>query len=504
MGVGRENLAKNGQARNPAADGQAWNLAKNGQARNPAKNGQARNPAKNGQAQNLAVCGERRELGPRREIIPSMLRRLNGWDYRQRAIYQITLTLADRTAPMLGWLEVKGPDGNWVPIEIAGDLGLQPEMIEARVVPSVFGEAVMVALAEMPQHFPQVSILRCQLMPDHVHFIVFVEAPLEKPLGALIRGFKAGATRRWREYLGKNGQARNPAANGQAQNLAKNGQARNPAENGAAAGCGGKGAAVQGDVPANSFAGIPVWCEGYQDTILFRDGQLANMKRYLADNPRRLAIKRLFPDLFRVVGQLAVPLALPNGAGRGFFAALGNRFLLSRPLVQVQVSRRDCVYAREPKPGGGLKIVRDAQGDPVIASSTSVYAEKKAVLFAAAKHGSVLISPCISDGERQIAREALQAGFPLITLLNKGFSKLQKPGGRSFDACAAGRLLMLAPAAWPYQPGEKPMTRFDATAMNRLCQWIVGEDAAEINYHGMQPANIDALAVAAARVERDS
>ena len=462
------------------------------------------NLAKNGQAQNPAVCGERRELGPRHEIIPSMLRRLNGWDYRQRAIYQITLTLADRTAPMLGWLEVKGPDGNWVPIEIAGDLGLQPEMIEARVVPSVFGEAVMVALAEMPQHFPQVSILRCQLMPDHVHFIVFVEAPLEKPLGALIRGFKAGATRRWRENLAKNGQAQNLAKNGQARNPAANGQARNPAENGAAAGCGGKGAAVQGDVPANSFAGIPVWCEGYQDTILFRDGQLANMKRYLADNPRRLAIKRLFPDLFRVAGQLAVPLALPNGPGRGFFAALGNRFLLSRPLVQVQVSRRDCAYVREPKPGGGLKIVRDAQGNPVIASSTSVYDEKKAALFAAAKHGSVLISPCISDGERQIAREALQAGFPLITLLNKGFSKLQKPGGRSFDACAAGRLLMLAPAAWPYQPGEKAMTRFDATAMNRLCQWIVGEDAAEINYHGMQPANIDALAVAAARVERNS
>ena len=57
---------------------------------------------------------------------------------------------------------------------------------------------------------------------------------------------------------------------------------------------------------------------------------------------------------------------------------------------------------------------------------------------------------------------------------------------------------MLAPAAWPYQPGEKPMTRFDATAMNRLCQWIVGEGAAEINYHGMKPANIDDLARKAA------
>ena len=109
-----------------------------------------------------------------------------------------------------------------------------------------------------------------------------------------------------------------------------------------------------------------------------------------------------------------------------------------------------------------------------------------------------MLSPCVSDGERQIAREALAAGLPLVTMANKGFSKLQKPSGRYFDACAEGRLLMLAPAAWPYQPGEKPMTRFDATAMNRLCQWIAGEGAAEINYHGMKPANIDDLARKAA------
>jgi hypothetical protein len=34
--------------------------------------------------------------------------------------------------------------------------------------------------------------------------------------------------------------------------------------------------------------------------------------------------------------------------------------------------------------------------------------------------------------------------------------------------------LMLAQANWPYVPGEKAMTRADAMAMNRLCQWIAG------------------------------
>ena len=41
------------------------------------------------------------------------------------------------------------------------------------------------------------------------------------------------------------------------------------------------------------------------------------------------------------------------------------------------------------------------------------------------------------------------------------------------------------------------MTRFDATALNRLAQWLAGDGAAEINYHGMRPDNIDSLAAAA-------
>ena len=187
----------------------------------------------------------------------------------------------------------------------------------------------------------------------------------------------------------------------------------------------------------------------------------------------------------------------PRAQARGYFSALGNRFLLGRPLAQVQVSRRFFGYKRVAKSGRGLKIAKDAAGEPIVEFSTPDFEKRREELFAAAKRGAVLLSPCVSDGERQIAREALATGLPLITMANKGFSPLQKPSGRYFDACADGKLLMLAPAAWPYQPGEKPMTRFDATAMNRLCQWVAGEGAAEINYHGMKPENIDALALKA-------
>ena len=238
------------------------------------------------------------------------------------------------------------------------------------------------------------------------------------------------------------------------------------------------------------FHGL-LWKEGFQDTILWREGQLENMIAYLQANPIRRALKAANPQLFHQVIDLEV-----DGL---HFSALGNRHLLDRPLVQVQCSRRDFAYERVSDAGGGMKIAKDADGEPRVAFSSATFEDRLASLLAVAEHGSVLLSPCVSDGERQIARQALVRGLPLIAMRNMGFGKLEKPSGRLFDACAAGRYLMLAPAAWPYTAAKKEMTRFDAVAMNRLCQWLAREGAAEINYRGMRPADIDALAKAAAQ-----
>ena len=71
-----------------------------------------------------------------------------------------------------------------------------------------------------------------------------------------------------------------------------------------------------------------------------------------------------------------------------------------------------------------------------------------------------------------------------------------------FNITAAGNLLMLAPIAWPYLPGEKKMTRIDACILNRIAQWLSGDGAVEIKYRGVEPAEIDRLAAEA--IERGS
>ncbi len=384
----------------------------------------------------------------RLETVHRMTRRCDGWDYRQRAIYQVTLVQADRARPLLGRLVINDPKA-------------PPEAVTARVEPSELGAAILAHWKRLGDFTPEIKPLFCQLMPDHLHAILEVTRPMAKPLGNAIGGFKTGCEKIYRELAhsaqNKAHSAQNKALS--AQDKALSAQNKAPPERNRRA-C---------SVPEARASGAPrLWAAGFQDSILFRAGQLDAMFNYLRDNPRRLAVKRLFPDLFRAVA--ALRRSLPSLGVVGAFAALGNRFLLDRPLVQVQLSRRDFAYRREPKAGGGLKIARDAAGEPLVAQESAAFTAKAEALLARARQGAALLSPCVSEGEREIARRAFAEGLPLVVLRNKGFAPLEKPGGRHFDACAAGRLLMLAPAAWPHVPGEKPMTRRDALALNRLAQ----------------------------------
>ena len=454
----------------------------------------------------------------RLETKHSMLRRCRGWDYRQPCIYMITLVLADRRSKALGRLALPHHDRELHDRNLALPRHAQDRPRQAQDRPrqaqgggacfvpgaaapsssagafialSPAGEAVFAEFRRIGEHHPEIKPLFMQVMPDHVHFIIQVLRPMARPLGQAIAGFKGGSSK---AAIGKGG----------------------------------------------------LWAEGFQDSILFHEGQLEAMFNYLRDNPRRLAVKQCMPEFFRMRNDicLALPrqaqdrnLALPRQAQdrplhaqdrprqaqdvgacfepgaaapgltaiSGFtahFSAIGNLFLLDSPsIIQVQCSRADFAYKRIEKAqsgrseyrSSGRKIARDADGTPIAEKTTPQFEEKRDGLLAAAKHGAVLISPCISDGEREIARLAFAASLPVIALRNMGFSPLYKPGGKLFDKTVNGKLLLLAPAAWPYCTAEKPMTRFDACVMNRLAQLIAGPGAAEINYKGMKPRDIERL-----------
>ena len=299
----------------------------------------------------------------------------------------------------------------------------------------------------MPEFTPEIEVLGVQMMPEHLHGVLRVLRRMDKPLGEQLRGFKIGATKIARE-LG-----------------------------------------VLPRIDAREPRGQGLFADGFVDNILGDDKAIANALAYIADNPRRLWEKRAHPELFRVLRDLQVELpgllsGIDAGERQGHFVAIGNQSLLrASHILQVQCSRSHFAYRRMPN-GDLIKEAPFAMVSPE-------FNDKAECLLAAAAHGAVLVSPCISHGEKEIARRAFLAGSKVITLSNKGFSPLYKPGGKLFDQCADGNLLMLAPAAWEYLPGEKKITRLDACALNRIAQLLAGDGAVEINYKGAQVGDID-------------
>ena len=301
------------------------------------------------------------------DLKPSMKRRRVGHDYQSRCIYMITLVVKERR-PLLGSLTGNG------------------ETTPAIVEPSPLGQAVIQSLINLPKFYPQIAIWTFQLMPDHLHFIVFVKERIPVHLGKVINGFKVGCNRAYKEL-------------------------------------------VKGDTPG-------LWEDGYNDLILDRDGQLQRMKAYIHDNPRRLAIKRNHADLFQVQRNIKV--------GKYTFAALGNVFLLDAPcLLQVQCSRK----------------LTPLQINATVQRFLSL-----------AQNGAVLISPSISPGEKAVMKAAFEHGFPVIVLQENGFAPLAKPGGRRFDACAQGRLLMLAP--WEHHNDRRVIKRNQCLDLNEMARVI--------------------------------
>ena len=410
-----------------------------------------------------------------RDVIHRMGRRCRKWNYRGKGVYQITLTLADRASRALGRLcfdEARG----------------------AFVEPSEIGRLVEATLAELPRQWPGVAVLESQLMPDHLHFDLAVREEQKRPLGAIVGSFKSKTTSRWLELSRSLSRTRESARDVAASlsprdSFAKAGGSRDS--------CAAPSLSVDGSCAAPTSCAAPraarsllLWAAGFVDNILFDARARAASRDYLADNPRRLWEKKTHPELFTVLRDL--PAELGEGFGVGHFAAIGNHNLLkTHSILQVQCSRRFFAY------------LRDARGRPLKDATPRVetpeFRESCEALLEEAAKGAVLVSPCISEGEREIARRAFLAGRRVITLANKGFSPLYKPGGKLFDVCTSGNLLMLAPINWPYLPGEKKMTRLDACVLNRLAQLIAGPGAVEIVYKGIRPEDVDNLALAAVK-----
>jgi len=331
---------------------------------------------------------------------PSMLRRCVGHDYTGRQIYMITMVTEGRRA-LFGDVVGKSdaPDGS---------------TLAPSVALSELGQRVADEWWAATLHHPEIEVIALQMMPDHLHGILFVKEKMEKPLGMALRGFKQSCNRHYRELvLGV------PPVQYVALPTQQTGQRRDR----------------RGEDRTHGL----LFARGYNDRLLLRSGQLETWLRYLDDNPRRLLMKREHPDLFRVQRNLVVADVS--------FSAIGNRFLLDRPYkLQVQCSRS--------------LNEQEIEG-------------KVAQCLSAARQGAVLVSPSISPGEKVVMKAAFNKGFPLIYLQENGLTDLAKPDGAHMEACARGQLLILAP--WEHHNEKTIIKRDQCLTLNEMAHRICNQ-----------------------------
>ena len=349
--------------------------------------------------------------GKRRQVDPMRHHRENGWDYRGRAIYHFTLPVEKRF-PLFGTLE-----------------GESAETAFVRLNP--FGRRVCQMLCGLAQFYAgkgfALKVLAQKVMPDHVHLVLQVLEPLPQSIGAVVRGFKSGCTKVYKEeYYDSGENAAGVHGNGE-ENAA--GVYENDKRN-AAGVHGNDDESGEGERKVAEalvhFARIfadrgSIWQQDaayYHERILHAPGQLRRMIDYVKDNPRRLWIKSHHPELFRLHRRM-------EAAGLSF-TSMGNRFLLDWPDRQV------------------VEMSRSATNEEV--------QERLRKVLTVAHNGTVTYTAAISKGEQLIARTLREQGYPLVVLLNDGFPKegspherYYKPGGVYFEACSRGQLLLLEP-----------------------------------------------------------
>ena len=353
-----------------------------------------------------------------------------GTTWKDKGLYHVTITIPDRQR-ILGNLIIPNDD---------------PQ--QAIIKSTSLGRAILDCQRAVQEHYPEIQILHYRLMPDHLHAIWFVKRSMNIGIMSAVRGYWQGIKKIGRAYsylssvlpntIRRNTKEIVPPSIDQQQihEFAK---------------------MLQTQLDDAAYSQLsPIFTEMPFVRAMSRRSQLPTTIRYIDMNPQRLATKRLKPGYLYVQRNIEI-------AGR-LYNAVGNMNLLhAESMIPVHV-RRIMVEAAEH---GKMDDLRNYMNSCVLA----------------ARNGAVMVSPFISPREREVLTVLLREKHPIIYLTSDTIGEYYKPSDSLFEACAAGRVLLLNPIS-EYKPAEEKrpngshrITRTTCVALNALAEEVCGKAA---------------------------
>ncbi len=328
--------------------------------------------------------------GPLSDIKHRNTRRMKDHDYRGSCIYMFTIKKSP-DAPVFS--HVKGNPFVHGPVRFRPGCEPPESQMPPYVEKTEIGMILDAEIRKLEEYRPEyIEIYKYVVMPDHCHILLRVKQRLKCSVVKYVSATESAATSDCRR---------------------------------------------RGIIPRDASL---FDLEGINDRIVYGNGQLKILREYIYDNPRRLLIKRLYPDLFRRTLGLQV--------GDYSLDCVGNIFLLRKPMLEVHVRRR----------------WNEAE--------CAEYVEK---CVASARSGMVLVSPAINRVEKEIMNKAIEEGGSVVRLSDRGFGERWKPAGKDFDLCAEGRLLVLVESG--AATGKQTMTYDKATRLNRIAEYLAASEA---------------------------
>lgn len=332
-----------------------------------------------------------------------------GTTWKGVGIYHVTMVLTDRK-PLLGTLVI--PDN---------------EPHRARVDLTPLGEQIKACVKGTQHYHPEVQLIGLRMMPDHVHIIFYVKEKMSKGIMTVVRGLWQGAKKIGREYT------LSVCPNDIRGNEQRAQQEKEKPND------------IRGKEQRAQYID-PLFREMPFVRVMSRRGQLETMMQYVRLNPQRLATKKLMPEYFYVQHEVVI-----NGRT---YAAVGNVGILidkQRKPVHVRHKMEEAARLGDNQP------LRDYMNSCVLA----------------AREGAVMVSPFVSRHEKEVLAVLLKEKRSIIYLADNGFGDYYKPSSILFDACAAGKVLILSP--WGHDDEKRQIRRDDCIALNGMAEEICSE-----------------------------
>lgn len=321
----------------------------------------------------------------RKPDFPSYRRRCHNHDYARSAKYMITLYKA-LSIPVLS--------------VVSGDLRVSDRTLPEApgAFPTETGSAFHKALAAWLRQYPQMDVDELVIMPDHIHFCLRVTFSLPTGLSRAIANLMGKTTRAHIERL-------YPGI-------------------------------PYDDIGPEIKASSKFFDKGFADSIAYTWEQYQTQRNYILDNPRRLLMKRSYPDLYRQRWVIT--------AGDVELMAIGNIHLLKLPHLQV------------------VRFSRKYTEQQLV--------ENRMAWERCVANGGALISPFIHPVEKEMRNQALGDGGNIIRICDNGFSDRFAPAKTEFDYMGTYHLLLIGPMEYSSQKVE--MRYSFAQSLNKLAELL--------------------------------